>query len=111
MAGKAFTSATLSFKGSTAKLKSMGFNVDANAVDITTIGDAQHVFETGIPTEEITMTVGGQYGGAVKASGPLVVNFTGSDSTSIATALLVSRELSGELDGEVTTALTFRRSN
>jgi hypothetical protein len=111
MAGKAFTSATLSFKGSTAQLKSMTFNEDGNAVDVTTLQDAAHVFQKGIPVEEITCEVGGYSTWAVNSSGALVASWDGSNSDTISTALLATKEFSGELDGELTTSLTFRRSD
>lgn len=110
MPGSTFNNATLTFNGATAKLKSMGFNEEANSIDITTLQDSNHVHEGGIPNEEVTATVGGYFSEAAGTKGALTLNWDGTNSDSIATALLSARNVSGDLDDELTTELTFQRS-
>lgn len=114
MANDAANSITIQLGSTTtatlAKIRDVSFDETSNEIDLTTVDSSQHVFASGIPNVEVTVEVLGIY--TTKGRGDttkLVINYndSGSATDSIATALITGRSVTGSLDGEYATSLTF----
>ena len=100
---------TITFGGANiGELQSIGFSDGANEIDVTNLADVRHVFETGIPSLEVTVEVNGKPTVARGDTGVIAISWnTGDTDGSGVTFLCTQRETNGGLDEPVTTSLTF----
>ena len=90
-------------------LTSISFSDGANEIDVTNLGDAVHVFESGIPSLEVTLEVNGSPSVDRGDTGAISISWNdgGSDGSGVTTWLCTNRESSGGVDEAITTSLTF----
>ena len=87
---------------------SISFSDGANEIDVTNLADATHVFESGIPTLEVTIEINGTTSIDRGDTGAIAITWNdgGTDGSGV-TWLCSSRESSGGIDEPITTSLTF----
>ena len=92
-------------------VRNVSFSYNINEIDITDLSDSTHTYETGIPDVEATIEVLGASTIAEGGTGPLAITWGDGGSDSIGTAICVSNEITGSLDTELVSSLTFRPSD
>lgn len=92
-------------------VRDISWTENGNPIDVTDLGDTNHIFEVGITDIECTLTVvgGEDSAAAVGDSGTLAISWNDGSSES-ATMVCTNRETSGSLDSEITTNYTFKPS-
>jgi uncharacterized protein (DUF39 family) len=113
MAKRSATSATFSWNNTTvAAITDISFSSDGNDVDVTGLSDAKHVFEGGIPTDELTVDLNGYTTSLARGdTGSAQITWDGTNTSKITSARVSSVEYSASLDGAITTSLTLRPRN
>lgn len=101
---------TISFNSSTpVKLRTVKTSRDGNPIDVTGLEDSQHVFVNGIPNNGVTCNFfGAQSTITLGATGTLVVTYPDSTTDSLGTCLVTKRERGADVDGALTTDITFQ---
>ena len=108
---KSANGSTLTFdSGAVGDLRSISFSDNANEIDVTVLADTSHSYEAGIPDLECTCEVLGVSTLARGATGALAIAWNDGTSDAIADSLITAVESSGDLDGELTTSITFKPS-
>lgn len=90
-------------------LRDITFSEDGEQIDTTCIGDLQKLYEEGTVDIEATLEVLGQSSIARGDVGDLVINWPHGDPQTLVNAKCFAREVSGSLDSEFTTSLTFKK--
>jgi len=110
MADDGFNGTTISFATpDQTPLRDISVSESAAEVNVTGGADSIMTYESGIPDETVTYTIVGTSTVAIGAEGATVVawNDGGSDG-SLTNAVVVGKEVSGSMDGEILTAITVR---
>lgn len=112
MADNGFNGTTFTFGGTVIdRLRSLSYSDSANEVDVTSLDNTAHTYVTGIPDVELSVEcVGFSVMGINRGdTGTIQIDWNdGSQDVSTIAYLCTSRETSGDLDGEITTSVTFK---
>jgi len=99
---------TLTWAGTTQAVTSISFTEAGNEVDVTHMGSSTHVYVIGIPDSECTCELVGASTAAVGDAGALAIAWNDTGTDAIAAAIVTNVEVSGALDGAITSSLTFK---
>lgn len=90
-------------------VRSMTYNETSNEHDITDLAKSQHTFIAGIATFELTIEIIGNTTMERGDTGVIAIawNDGTSDNGGGAKFLITSKEVSAEVDSEITSSLTF----
>ena len=100
---------TISFSGAHSDVRSISFSENGNPIDVSVLGSANHIWELGLIDTDITVETVGQSAITVSTtSSAAVVTWSDGSSAQSANAICVGKEVSGSLDTEITTSLTFK---
>ena len=80
-------------------------------IDATGAGDTEGVYEAGIPRKQISITCKGTRQITPPATGVLTITYPDNTNMAINTAVCLSADQGGEIDGVITTSYTFRKAN
>jgi len=89
-------------------VNSISFTEAGNEVDVTSMGDTSHEYVIGIADPECTIEYTGANNQTIGATGALKINWNDGGSDTMAAAVITNVEVSGGLDGALTTSLTFK---
>jgi hypothetical protein len=111
-----FNGSTLSFGSTVAKLRSLGYSESANEADVSSIDDGNMKYVGGVEDIEISAEIVGYPGTdvVVNATNTLILLWNTGDyedpdgSTTGYSCICTGRESSGDMNGEITTSLTFK---
>lgn len=92
-------------------LLNIGFSENGNEIDVTSIGDAQRLFEAGTPDIEVTLEVNGDATPSIGSIGTIVITWNDGGSDTLIDALCTVREASGAEGDKRTTTVTFKRAS
>ncbi len=109
-ANDGFNGSVLTFGGDiVGKLRDFSWDDDAGEVDVTSLDNVVHVSVGGIPAIECTAEIVGVSDlGTGSTNGVLNIDWNdGSSTTSTATFRVSKASISGSLDSEMTTSITF----
>ena len=105
---KSANGSTVTFNSaSIGELTDISFSDGANEIDVTVLADSEHVFETGIPSLECSITIKGNTTLARGATGSLAIAWNDGTSDAMSSAMISNIETSGALDGAIETSITF----
>lgn len=103
---------TFSFNGGTVSdLVDFSFSEEGNEVDVSNLSSSLHEYEVTIKDTEITITVNGVSTVAIGDTGAGTFSFpsdSGGGTATLANSVCTGREISGDRDGGLQTALTFK---
>lgn len=108
MANDGAAGSTLTWAGTTQAVSSISYADNGNPVDVTTLSDTTHQYVIGIRDPECTVETVGISSVTVGATGALSIAWFDGDSASIASAVCTSADSSGEIDGALSSSLTFK---
>ena len=98
----------MTFNSTAQTCTSITYSDNASAVDVTSLADSAHTYVAGMSDPEITCECVGACGADVGDTGALTIAWNDGTTDSVATAVLVSFESSGDLDGAITSSMTFK---
>lgn len=100
------TTATSDVVGS---LVSASYSSSGAKIDVSTLSSTKHIYEAGMPDNELTIEVTGEQATNcdVGDTGVLSIHWNSGGTNSFGNAVVVSNETSGEIDGAITTSITF----
>lgn len=99
---------TLTFGSQLADLKSVSVTQNGQRVEITDLDDTSNIYEVGTVNLEVQCTVGGDGTGfTIGDQDSLTVAYNSGGDHSLSDMILADVEDSGEVNGVITTTLTF----
>ena len=110
MADDGFNGSTISFgTPDQSPLRDIPVSESGAEVDVTGCADTFKTYKSGIPDETVTFTIVGGSALAIGTEGAVTVawNDGGTDGT-LTNGVIVGKETSGSMDGEILTAITVR---
>lgn len=108
MASDSSNASSISFGGTVSKVRSIGWTVNGNEIDVTNLADTAHEYLGGIPDYEVTVEVVGLHNVAIHATGALTISWNDGSQDSISSSILTQITQNANLDTELTTSLTFK---
>jgi len=111
MASDAANGTTLTFGGTTQEVRSISFTNGGAEIQKTILSDTQHTYLAGMPDPSITCEVNGGTDLTAGLTGALSIAWNDGTTDELGTAIVTSVETSGEIDGLITTSLTFRNTS
>ena len=113
MASDAANSTTLKFPDTSTSVgvRSISYVQGGAEIQKTILSDTQHTYLVGMPDPSITCEVVGTSDYTAGATGSLTVAWNDGSTDTLGTAIVTSIETSGEIDGLITTSLTFRNTS
>lgn len=110
MSTRGFDGSTFTFGGTAVgSLESLSYSEDGNVIDVTTLDDAVHVFDDGIPSLELQVTlIGSSVGLSRGATGTVAISWADGGSEAPTQSFLVSKvDIKGQLDGKIEYSATL----
>lgn len=109
MATDSANGTTLTFGTTTvAKITSITFNGDSNAIDVTGLTNASHQYVSGIPNANLTVECIGTSALTVGTTNAVTVAWNSGHTDSITAAIITGVSHSGALDGALTSTITIQ---
>ena len=108
MENDGFNGSTVSFGGSIAQLRGIGYNQEAPEVSVHGSSWAAQSVRSGIPKNSVSVDVVGTFSSTIGTSGALTVAWNdGSSGGTLTNAVLVGRSMTGSMNGEITSTAKF----
>lgn len=108
MASDSSNASSISFGSTISKVRSIGWSVNGNQIDVTNLADTAHEFLLGIPDYEVSVEAVGLVNTTIGNTGALTISWNDGSQDSISSAILVAIQQNANLDTELTTSLTFK---
>lgn len=88
---------------------SVSYNRSGEKIKVTNLSSSKHLYEAGLPDNEITLEINGVNSTAldVADTGVMSIHWNSGETSSVGNAVVISNETSGEIDGVITSSITF----
>lgn len=101
---------TFTFGSQVSKVRKIGRKVDGALIDVTDLGDTENEYEVGTTDSEITIEVIGSSSIDVGEIGTASIVWNDGTTRTLGDLVCSSSDENGELNGEITTSLSFKKS-
>lgn len=106
--GLVANSTTITFGSQISRVRSISFGETAAEVDVTNLSSSLREYLNGLKDISVTVEVFGVNSTAIGATGALSIAWADAGADSLGNAICLGNECSGEVDGAITSTLTFR---
>lgn len=83
--------------------------VSAAKIRVTNLSSTRHIYEAGLPENEVTISINGIGNTAIEVgdTGVLTIAWNSGDTSSLSNMVVINNEPSGAVDGAITSNITF----
>ena len=114
MANKGFNGTTISFPSTSTSigaLRGISYSESAAEVNVTGASDTVQTHVAGIPKKDLTLDiVGGSTTLIAGSTGSMKVNWFDGKTTSLGKVVVISRDIKGQMDGEITSSIKVTKN-
>jgi len=113
MANKGFNGTTVTFPStaSTLGLRGVSYTESAAEVNVTGASDSVQKHVAGIPKKELSLDIVGGSTVTAGTTGSMTVNWNDGKTTTVGSVVVISKDIKGQMDGEITASLKVTRTS